>query len=132
MSGDRITITRGAWRHSWGLGPLPVGAEALGSVRVESPRLREGALLRMATGVYVLGAAGVVSGLPQRAVRAALGRKRERLPEGRPVSVGADAQVLVRGPHELLEAVAERSTAEGITTSEGWRRAARDWLGRAT
>jgi len=49
---------------------------------------------------------------------------------GRPVTVGADAQVLIRGPHELLEAVARRSEVEGVTTSEGWRRAARDWLGR--
>lgn len=41
----------------------------------------------------------------------------------------SEAAVLVRGPSELLDAVAERAAREHVPVREAWRRAARVWLG---
>jgi hypothetical protein len=46
---------------------------------------------------------------------------------GRPISVNCETQVVVRGPRTLFASVAQRAKAEGITISEGWRRAGREW-----
>jgi hypothetical protein len=58
----RITVSpNGNWRLYWGPGPLPAGAEALGTVWRDG---YTGALLRMPTGVYVMGNAGSLRSLP--------------------------------------------------------------------
>jgi len=51
------------WRLYWGAGPLPEGSTAIGTVTREPGDA--GALLRMATGIYVQGNAAVVRTLPQ-------------------------------------------------------------------
>lgn len=54
----------------WGAMPLPPGAEALGTVTRNETDV--GALIRMATGIYVQGNAGMIRSLPQRDVKAGL------------------------------------------------------------
>ncbi len=67
----RISIrTTAPWARYWGPGPLPNGATAHGTVtRGEDDT---GALIRMATGVYVQGNAGAIRSLPQSEVAASL------------------------------------------------------------
>ncbi len=60
-----------AWRNYWGTMPLPDGAEALGIVAGPD---REGALLRLASGIYVQGNAGGIRTLPQSEIEAAVAR----------------------------------------------------------
>lgn len=62
-----------------GAAPLPKGAEILGCVGGDG---RDGALLRLANGVYVDYGAGVLRSLDQRAVVRAVETPRERMPEG--------------------------------------------------
>jgi len=50
------------WKMYWGAMPLPAGAEALGIVTRETGT---GALIRLASGVYVQGNAGSIRSLPQ-------------------------------------------------------------------
>ena len=65
-----ITISKGAnWKHYWGQMPLPAGAEALGTISRETGT---GALIKLASGVYVQGNAGAVRTLPQAEVERAL------------------------------------------------------------
>ena len=67
-----ITLSKlGKWRIYW-TGPLPDGAEALGTVTRDG--YDTGALLRMQTGVYVQGNAGAIRSLPQREIISALAR----------------------------------------------------------
>lgn len=54
----------GNWKIYWGEMPLPKGAEALGTIKRDG-ELTAGVLIRLATGVYVQGNAGVVRSLPQ-------------------------------------------------------------------
>lgn len=60
----------GNWQLYWGIGPLPTGAEALGTVQRET--LETGALIRLVTGIYVQGNAGAIRTLDQSEVGAAL------------------------------------------------------------
>lgn len=63
-----ITIDRqGGWQFYWGPGRLPAGATALGTVT--GGDFDHGALLRLASGVYVQGNAGVLRSLPQDQVQ---------------------------------------------------------------
>lgn len=65
-----ITISRlGKWRLYWP-GPLPDGAEALGTVTRDGHDA--GALLRMWSGLYVQGNANAIRLLPQGEVAAVL------------------------------------------------------------
>lgn len=67
-----ITIaTNGNWKLFWGAMPLPVGADAIGTVKREND-LTGGALIRLANGRYVQGNAGGIRTLPQREVEEAL------------------------------------------------------------
>ena len=71
---DESTVTPatagGAWRLWWGVGPLPVGAAALGVVaRRDGSR---GALIRLASDRLVQGNAGAFRTLPQAATGLAL------------------------------------------------------------
>lgn len=67
----RISIrTTAPWALYWGPGPLPNGATAHGTVTREEADT--GALIRMATGVYVQGNAGAIRSLPQSEVAASL------------------------------------------------------------
>jgi hypothetical protein len=67
--GAMLTVKKnGNWKHYWGAMPLPAGAEALGIVTRETGT---GALIRLASGVYVQGNAGGVRGLPQNDVERA-------------------------------------------------------------
>lgn len=52
----QIEISKSNWQHYWGSMPLPQGAEALGVVT--TPNTGKGALIRLANGNYVQGAAG--------------------------------------------------------------------------
>ena len=61
--------------------------------------------------------------------------KRARMPErkrgrGRP-SYGVSEAIVppIKAPQALVDAMRERAERDGITTSEAWRRAAREWLG---
>ena len=54
----------------WGPGPLPAGAEFLGTVTRDE--IDTGALIRMATGIFVQGNAGAIRSLPQSEVAASL------------------------------------------------------------
>lgn len=62
----------GKWYLIWGAQPLPEGATAHGTVTRDTGET--GALIRMPTGVYVQGSAGVLRSLPQGEVLAALAR----------------------------------------------------------
>ena len=67
----KITInTSGNWRNWWGPAPLPQGATAHGTVTRDG--YDHGALIEMATGLYVQGNACVIRSLPQRDVHLAL------------------------------------------------------------
>lgn len=68
-----LKITKsGKWQLYWGYAPLPADAEAIGIVQRET--LETGALIRLATGVYVQGNAGTIRTLDQRKVKEALER----------------------------------------------------------
>ncbi len=68
-----ITVTTsGNWKIYWGVMPLPTDAEALGVVRRDVGD--SGALIRLASGVYVQGNAGSIRTLPQREIEDALAR----------------------------------------------------------
>lgn len=60
----------GAWRLYWGSKPLPLGAEALGTVTRGSGDT--GALVRTGPGYYMQGNAGILRHLDQRKVAACL------------------------------------------------------------
>lgn len=60
----------GAWRIYWGSGPLPAGAQALGTIRRDIGDT--GALLRMPAGNYAQGNAGALRTLDGRKVAAAI------------------------------------------------------------
>ncbi len=60
----------GAWRIWWGNAPLPVGAQALGTITRNVGD--NGALLLLPSGIYSQGNAGVLRTLDQRKVAAAL------------------------------------------------------------
>ena len=60
----------GAWRIYWGNGPVPSGAQALGTVTRDVGDT--GALLRMPGGNYAQGNAGVVRTLDSRKAAAAI------------------------------------------------------------
>lgn len=60
----------GAWRLYWGNGPLPPGAQALGTITRGIGDT--GALLRTGVGIHVQGNAGVIRTLDQRKVREAI------------------------------------------------------------
>jgi hypothetical protein len=63
-------------------------------------------------------------------VQAARMRERKKRGPGRP-SFGVTESVLtIRIPETLLEAMKAKAEKEGITASEAWRRAAREWLGQ--
>ena len=59
----------GNWKIYWGEMPLPKGAETLGTIKRDG-ELTAGALIRLATGIYVQGNAGAVRSLPQHEVDA--------------------------------------------------------------
>lgn len=61
---------KGNWRASWGTGPLPSGAGALGTITRNGADA--GALLLMRTGYYFQGNAGALRRLPQRKIREAI------------------------------------------------------------
>ena len=63
---------KGNWQLYWGYALLPNGAQSLGTVQRES--LETGALLLLASGVYVQGNAGSTRTLDQSEVKAALAR----------------------------------------------------------
>lgn len=66
-----LKVTKsGNWRLYWGYTPLPNGAKAYGTVQRES--LEAGALIRLATGVYVQGNARAIRTLDQSEVAAAI------------------------------------------------------------
>lgn len=72
-----LKVTKsGNWQLYWGYMPLPAQAEALGTVqRQREPSGREtGALIRLATGVYVQGNAGAIRTLDQSQVTEAMAR----------------------------------------------------------
>lgn len=86
----------GAWRIYWGNGPLPVGAQALGTITRGIGDI--GALIRMGIGSYVQGNAGVLRSLDHRKVESAIeiaspGRGGARLGGGRKTSDGVDGVV---------------------------------------
>lgn len=86
-----VTVESGAdWREYWGAsGPLPAGSIPLGTVlRGEDA----GVLLRMQTGIYVLGIEGALKSLDQRKVAAALSDA-PRASRGRPAGDGATGLV---------------------------------------
>jgi hypothetical protein len=62
----------GNWQLYWGVMPLPEGAKALGLIKRET--LETGALIRLASGVYVQGNAGSIRNLPQSDVIDAIDR----------------------------------------------------------
>lgn len=64
-----VSIT-GNWRLYWGAASLPIGAQALGTVKRDT--LETGALIRLANGNYVQGNAGAIRTLPRREVEQAL------------------------------------------------------------
>lgn len=67
-----ITVKKSAnWKLYWGTMPLPVGAEAIGTVTRDT---QTGALIRLANGNYVQGNAGGIRTLPQSDVAIALDR----------------------------------------------------------
>lgn len=70
----RLAVDMGAaWRPYWGGGPLPAGAQALGTVtRGDDPPQA----LLVIRGVYWCGRAGAVRGLPQNVVREAIEARR--------------------------------------------------------
>jgi hypothetical protein len=66
----KLTVdTNGNWKLYWGIMPLPAGAKALGVV---TRKTGTGALLRLASGIYAQGNAGMIRTLPQRKVEEAL------------------------------------------------------------
>jgi hypothetical protein len=71
---DKLSISRQGetWRVYWGVMPLPDGAEALGVVRRGPGQL--GALIRLASGVYVQGNFGAFRSLDQTEVKQVLAR----------------------------------------------------------
>lgn len=65
-----LTIKKsGNWKLYWGVMPLPSGSESIGVVTRETGA---GALIRLASGVYVQGNAGGIRNLPQDEVEKAL------------------------------------------------------------
>lgn len=60
----------GAWRIWWGIAPLPAGAQAIGTITRNVGDT--GALLRLPSGIYSQGNAGVLRTLDQRKVAAAI------------------------------------------------------------
>ena len=48
---------------------------------------------------------------------------------GRPAHGITETSITFRAPAQLVGAMARRAAREGLTASEGWRRAARAWLG---
>lgn len=62
--------TKAAPHLYWGPGPLPAGAEFCGTVTRDETDT--GALIRMATGIFVQGNAGAIRSLPQSEVSASL------------------------------------------------------------
>lgn len=84
-----LKITKsGNWQLYWGYTPLPSGAEAVGTVQRES--LETGALIRLATGIYVQGNARSIRTLDQNQVKAALERSAAAAALG---SITSDAKV---------------------------------------
>lgn len=66
-----ITVTKtGNWQLYWGAMPLPDGGEGLGLVKRSTGET--GALIRLASGVYVQGNAGGIRNLPQGDIQTAL------------------------------------------------------------
>jgi hypothetical protein len=55
-------------------------------------------------------------------------RKKSNNPAGRPSTGLAEARLLVTGPEELLSAARAAAVAESCSTTEWWRRAARQRL----
>lgn len=62
--------TKAAPHLYWGPGPLPAGAEFLGTVTRDE--IDTGALIRMPNGIFVQGNAGAIRSLPQRDVEMSL------------------------------------------------------------
>lgn len=95
-SRGRLTVDLGgAWRLYWGNGPLPPGAQALGTITRGIGDT--GALLRTGVGIYVQGNARVVRSLDQRRVEAAIeqaepSRGGARPGSGRPTIADAPMQ----------------------------------------
>lgn len=58
--------TNGNWKLYWGARPLPERSKAVGTVVRDNGE--SGALIEMATGLYVQGNAGALRSLPQRAI----------------------------------------------------------------
>lgn len=115
----------GAWRIYWGPGPLPAGAEALGTVTRGNGE--DGALLRTRAG-YVQGNAGTLRMLDQRKVQAAIDAATPRSGGAQPGS-GRPTADGVRGMRRvnvmLDDASAEKLRALGDgELSLGIRRAA--------
>ncbi len=71
ITGKELSMKKPNWQYYWGSMPLPDGAEALGIVTRDD---QTGALLRLKTGIYVQGNAGVIRTLPQTEVEEALRR----------------------------------------------------------
>lgn len=61
----------GPGKAYWGPQPIPSGAQLIGVLRADQP-YRQGALIKLASGMYVQGNAGCVRTLPQSEVRLAL------------------------------------------------------------
>lgn len=58
-----------------------------------------------------------------------VGRVKRKRGPGRPGFGVAESVLTIRIPDDLLEAMKKRAEREGISASEAWRRAAREWLG---
>jgi len=69
---DLTIDSAGPWRLYWST-PLPQGAQALGTV-TRNARGAVGALLLLASGVYVQGNAGALRSLPQSQIKSMIGR----------------------------------------------------------
>ncbi len=95
-SRGRLTVDLGgAWRLYWGNGPIPAGAQALGTVTRGIGDT--GALLCTGVGIYTQGNAGVLRSIEQRKVAAAIERAEPahggaRAGSGRPTIAEAPMQ----------------------------------------
>lgn len=63
----RINIGDTKWKMFWGVGPLSIGAEAVGTISTRPGQM--GALIRLKSGTYVQGNAGVIKMVDQREVK---------------------------------------------------------------
>jgi hypothetical protein len=123
----RLAVILGAaWRIYWGPAPLPVGAEALGTVTRGNGE--DGALLRLPTGAYAQGNAGVLCALDKRKVQAAIAAATPRSGGAQPGS-GRPTADGVRGMRRV-NVMLDDASAEKLRTlgdgelSLGIRRAA--------